>query len=104
MRIWRNDFGSESSLQREFREVGDGLSSAEVNASENATAAMQGIPGGYGSYDDTRINCRDAPPRRPGERGESVETFVAVDGYTYYVRLTRIERIAGNTFENVTAP
>lgn len=104
MRIWRKNMHSSSSLQGEFRETVDGLSSAEVNASENLTAAMRGIRGRYERNVDTRVDCGPRPPRQSGERRETVETFVSVDGYTYYVRLKRTEAFEGDAFENVTAP
>lgn len=103
MRIWRKNVHSASSLRSNFHEVVDGLSRAEVNASENVTAAMRGIEGRYRSHEDTRIDCRATPSRQSGERRETVETFVSLDGYTYFVRLKRIERFEGDAFENVTA-
>lgn len=87
-----------------FTDVVDGLSGAEVNASENVTAAMRGIDGRYGTYEDRRVDCGPTPPQQTGDRGEYVETYASYGGHVYHVRLETGETIEGNAFRNVTAP
>lgn len=87
-----------------FHDVVDGLSRAEVNASENLTDAMRGIDGRYRIDENVRLNCEATPPRQSGRRSQSVETYAAYDGSVYHLRLRTEATLRGNAFENVTAP
>lgn len=90
--------------EREFVAVVDGLAESEANATANTSAAMRAIRGRHHVYDNSEIDCHATPPQHGGERGTSVRTYVAFEGYTYHVVLRTRETVDGNAFENVTAP
>lgn len=75
-----------------------------MNASENLTAAMQGIEGRYRVDVNRRLNCGATPLQQSGERVQYVETYASYDGYTYHLRLRTEATLRGDAFENVTAP